>query len=92
MAYIRSTKEFVILHQLIQLIFMRKELFLLTAGIFFLHVSKAQNNKESDDRETIEGNGKVVTRDVPVKSFNELKASGVYELRLTQGDKEEVKI
>ena len=73
-------------------IFMRRTLFVLTAGIFLLHVAKAQNNKESNHRETIEGNGKVITRNVPVKSFNELEASGVYELRLTQGEKEEVKI
>jgi hypothetical protein len=42
--------------------------------------------------ETIEGNGKLVTRDVPVQSFSELKASGVYELKLSQGNKESVKI
>jgi hypothetical protein len=44
------------------------------------------------DRETIEGNGNLVTRDVPVSSFETLKASGVYELKLSQGDKETVKI
>ena len=48
----------------------------------------AQNKKA----ETIEGNGKLVTREVPVQSFNALKASGVYELKLTQGNKEGVKI
>ena len=48
----------------------------------------AQNKKA----ETIEGNGKLVTRDVPVHSFSALKASGVYELKLTQGSKEGVKI
>lgn len=42
--------------------------------------------------ETIEGNGKLVTRDIPVQSFSELKASGVYELKLSQGNKESVKI
>lgn len=42
--------------------------------------------------ETIEGNGKQVTRDVSVKSFNAIKASGVYELRLSQGSTESVKI
>ena len=67
---------------------MRRILLVLTAGFFFLHGAKAQNN----NRETIEGNGKIVTRDIPVKAFNELEANGVYELRLTQGDKEEVKI
>ncbi|HEV7622130.1 MAG TPA: head GIN domain-containing protein, partial [Flavisolibacter sp.] len=41
---------------------------------------------------TLEGNGKLVTRDVAVQSFDALKASGVYELKLSQGNKETVKI
>jgi hypothetical protein len=40
----------------------------------------------------IEGNGKLVTREIDVRSFDELKASGVYELKLVQGNKESVKI
>jgi hypothetical protein len=67
--------------------FMRRILFISALGLLFSSASKAQN-----DRETIEGNGKLITRDVPVKSFNELKANGVYELKLTQGDKEAVRI
>jgi hypothetical protein len=51
-------------------------------------VCSAQQKKQ----ETIEGNGKMVTRDVAVTSFDELKASGVYELKLVQGSKEAVKI
>jgi hypothetical protein len=66
---------------------MRRILFIAALGLLFSSASKAQN-----DRETIEGNGKLITRDVPVKSFNELKANGVYELKLTQGDKEAVRI
>jgi len=42
--------------------------------------------------ETIEGNGKLITRDINVQPFDALKANGVYELKLTQGDKESVKI
>lgn len=42
--------------------------------------------------ETLEGNGKSVTRDIPVQSFSAIKASGVYELRLSQGSTESVKI
>ena len=42
--------------------------------------------------ETIEGNGKSITRDVSVQSFTALKASGVYELKLSQGSTESVKI
>jgi hypothetical protein len=48
----------------------------------------AQDKKE----ETIEGNGKLVTRSVPVQSFSSLKASGVYQLELSQGNTEGVKI
>lgn len=46
----------------------------------------------AQDHEAVEGNGKLVTREVPVSSFDALKASGVYELKLSQGDKEAVKI
>lgn len=42
--------------------------------------------------ETIEGNGKIVTRDVAVSSFDALQAGGVYELKLSQGSTESVKI
>jgi hypothetical protein len=45
-----------------------------------------------DKNETLEGNGKLVTRDVSITSFDVLKASGVYELKLSQGNKESVKI
>ncbi|HET7896183.1 MAG TPA: DUF2807 domain-containing protein, partial [Flavisolibacter sp.] len=63
---------------------------MLAAAVALLSTAsvKAQNT----DRETIEGNGKVTTRDVPVSSFDALKASGIYELKLSQGDKETVKI
>ncbi|HEY9363836.1 MAG TPA: head GIN domain-containing protein [Chitinophagaceae bacterium] len=49
-----------------------------------LHAQKSKN--------TIEGNGHLVTKDVPVKSFEKLSASGVYELNLAQGNTETVKI
>ena len=45
-----------------------------------------------DKNETIEGNGKVVTRDVTVSSFDALKASGLFELKLSQGSTESMKI
>jgi hypothetical protein len=46
----------------------------------------------AQNKETVEGNGKLVTVDIPVQTFSELKASGVYELQLMQGSKETVKI
>jgi len=47
---------------------------------------------QKNNRETLEGNGNLVTREVAVSSFNELKANGVYELKISQGAKESVKI
>ena len=41
---------------------------------------------------TIKPSGNIVTKDFPVSSFNAIKANGLYELVLTQGDKESVKI
>ena len=58
------------------------------AGILLATSAIAQDKK----KETLEGNGKMVTRDIPVQSFSELKASGVYELKLSQGSTESVKI
>jgi hypothetical protein len=65
---------------------MRKNLIALAAGALLTTAAFAQKH------ETIEGNGKLVTRDVSVGSFSDLKASGVYELKLSQGAKESVKI
>jgi hypothetical protein len=67
---------------------MRNVFFVAAFALF----ATASVNAQNADRETIEGNGKLVTRDVPVSSFESLKASGVYELKLLQGDKEAVKI
>jgi hypothetical protein len=64
---------------------MKKMLFALAIGAVSVQTACAQNK-------TIEGNGNLVTRDIPVQSFSKLDASGVYELRLSQGDKESVKI
>jgi hypothetical protein len=47
---------------------------------------------QKEKNETIEGNGKITTRDVTISSFDVLKASGVYELKLIQGNQETVKI
>lgn len=66
---------------------MKKFILTCLTGMFFVGLAQAQQKQE-----TIEGNGKTVTRDVAVSSFDELKASGVYELKLSQGDKESVKI
>lgn len=67
---------------------MRKILFAGLALFTLGMVAMAQDKKQ----ETIKGNGKVVTREVPVSTFDALKASGIYELKLSQGSKEGVKI
>lgn len=48
----------------------------------------------AQDKETgkIKGSGNVITREVSIKSFDELDASGVFELILFQGTKEQLKI
>ena len=66
---------------------MRRIIFLFSVVFLFSFTLSAQ-----DDRETIEGNGKLVTREVSVKAFDQLEAHGIYELKLTQGDKESVRI
>jgi hypothetical protein len=55
-------------------------------------LSMVFNMVAAQKNEKIEGNGKVVTKEVAVKSFDGLKASGIYELKLSQGDKESVRI
>jgi len=67
---------------------MRKFFFASAMILMLAGTTKAQEKK----REILEGNGNLITRDVTVTSFDALKASGVYELKLSQGDKEAVKI
>ncbi|MFI5186217.1 MAG: head GIN domain-containing protein [Chitinophagales bacterium] len=55
----------------------------------------SQNDKDKDksnDKKRIEGSGNVITRDISVQSFDQLEASGVFNVSLTQGSKEAVKI
>lgn len=48
--------------------------------------------EKDNDKDRIEGSGNIVTKDVPVQSFNELDVKGVFHLVLVQGNKENVKI
>jgi hypothetical protein len=65
---------------------MRKILLAVACGFVISQAAIAQK------QETLEGNGNIVTKEVPVSSFDALKASGIYELKLSQGNKETVKI
>ena len=64
---------------------MRKSFLLFTLVIAAFTI-QAQKN------ERIEASGNVISKEFPIKSFDELNASGVFSLQLSQGDKEAVKI
>lgn len=59
---------------------------------FLLLAFTAASAAVAQEKKTIEGNGKIITRDVSVSSFDALTAKGVYELKLRQGSKESVQI
>ena len=67
---------------------MKKLLSALALVAGFANGAIAQDQK----KETIEGNGKMETRTLPVQSFDALKVSGVFELKISQGSNESVKI
>ena len=46
----------------------------------------------AQEKKTIEPSGNIVTKEVSVKPFDAIRAKGLYELVLSQGDKESVKI
>jgi hypothetical protein len=68
-----------------------KQLLTVALGVLatgFLQTAAAQKEK----KETVEGNGNLVTKEISVEPFTTLDASGVYELKLTQGNTEGVRI
>ena len=75
-----------------------RKIITITAGLFLSAVlftataQEKEKNKDKNDKEKIEGSGNVITRDVNVQSFDELQANGVFELKLSQGAKEQLKI
>ena len=73
---------------------MRKNLFLLLAVTALGLSTIAQKNEKykDNDKDRIEGSGNVITKDISVRSFDELDASGVFNLQLSQGDKETLRI
>lgn len=71
---------------------MRKNLFLMLAITVLGFPTMAQKHDKYDDKDRIEGSGNVITKDITVKSFDQLDASGVFNLLLSQGDRESLKI
>jgi hypothetical protein len=53
---------------------------------------QAQEKDKGKDKPKIEGSGNIITKEVNVQSFDELTATGVFSVLLTQGSKEQVKI
>jgi len=70
---------------------MRKNFFVMLAFTALSLPAFAQKN-DWEKREKIEGSGNVITKDFTVKSFDDLFANGIYNLHLSQGDKESLKI
>ena len=58
----------------------------------FLLVTTGFSQKDKDKETKIEGSGNVVTKDVAIQPFDQLEASGVFNVVLTQGNKESLKI
>lgn len=54
--------------------------------------STLQAQDHGKEKARIEGSGNVITKDVSVKSFDELKVSGAFSVLLSQGNSEGVKI
>lgn len=73
---------------------MRKNLFLMLAITALGFSTMAQKNEKykDNDKDRIEGSGNVITKEIAVKSFDELSASGIFNLQLSQGDTESLKI
>ena len=62
-------------------------LFLLT-----LSVTTVFSQQDKDKEPKIQGSGNVITKDVAIQPFDQLEASGVFNVVLTQGSKESLKI
>ena len=58
----------------------------------FLLATTVFSQKDKDKEIKIEGSGNVVTKDVPVQPFDQLEANGIFNVVLTQGNKESLKI
>lgn len=62
-------------------------LFLLT-----LSVTTVFSQQDKDKEPKIQGSGNVITKDVAIQPFDQLEANGVFNVVLTQGSKESLKI
>lgn len=68
---------------------MKKIFFIVSAFILAIPFNSFSQKNE---KKQVEGSGNIVTKDVTVQPFTELKASGVFSIYLEQGNTETVKI
>jgi len=71
---------------------MRKNFFIIFTMVGVTFSAFAQKNDKWEDKDRIEGSGNIITKEFTVKSFDDLNATGVFNLLLSQGDKETLKI
>jgi len=70
---------------------MKKTFFSLITGLLIM-VSPLLSFGQKTEKQQIEGSGNVITKDIAVQSFSELKVSGLFSVYLVQGNTEAVKI
>jgi hypothetical protein len=58
----------------------------------YMGLQAQDHNDHKSNKPRIEGSGNIVTKELPVQAFDKLDAKGVFDIRLAQGSKEEVKI
>jgi hypothetical protein len=61
-------------------------------AFFYLILTCSAITTLAQEHVTIRPSGNIISREIPVQSFNAIEAKGLFELILTQGDKESVKI
>jgi Putative auto-transporter adhesin, head GIN domain len=72
---------------------MRKYFLIMACAMLVITLAtQAQKDDNNKEKPRIEGSGNVITKDVTVSSFDALNVSGVFNVLLTQGNKESVKI
>jgi hypothetical protein len=64
----------------------------IACSIFLMTLSATPVLSQKDKAPKIEGSGNVITKDVAIQPFDQLEASGVFNVVLTQGSKESLKI
>src|SRR5258705_10528872 len=67
-----------------------KKIFFIVSALFL--VTSFNSFSQKEEKKQVEGSGNIVTKEIAIQPFTELKASGVFSLYLEQGNTESVKI